>query len=142
MLRKQSVVQKPASMSTPTDFIKIFEFKQDRRKRGRVLEWAKIGDVYMSRLTIDPGVVTGNYYRKKTRLMFYNAGGDVEVAFEHVKTGKKKRMRLEYGQHAIHVPPYVAIASKNVGHTPALLVFFSDNPIRLEGDRYPYHIMD
>lgn len=126
----------------PTDFVKVFEFKQDKSKPGRVLETAKIGGVHMSRLSIDPGVVTGNYYRKQTRLMFYVGGGEVLAAFEHVKTGQRKEMMVLYGQHAIHVPPYVALATKNVGHTKAMLIFFSDNPVRMEGDVFPHKILD
>lgn len=125
----------------PTDFVDIFHFKPDRSKPGRVLDTAKIGDVYMSRLVIDPGVTTGNYFHKKTRVMFYVGGGDVLAGFEHVHTGEKKEMMVNYAKEVIHVPPYVALATKNVGHEQAILIFFSDRPIRDKEDCYPFKVL-
>lgn len=128
-----------AHSSKKNRFIEVFSFKEDASKPGRMLATAKIGDVYMSRLVIDKGVVTGNYFHKKTRVMFYCANGNVLARFEHVKTHEKKEIALTRGKQVIHVPPYVALATKNVGRGKATLVFFSDRPLR-SGDSYPYEI--
>jgi len=122
-------------------FIDVFDFKPDKSKPGRTLETAKIGDVYMSRLVIDPGITTGNYFHKKTRKMFYAGGGEILAAFEHVKTKQRKEMTLEYAKQVIHVPPNVAIATKNIGYNQAILIFFSDRPLRDEEDTFPYHVL-
>lgn len=112
------------------DFIQIFHFKEDTSKEGRLLTTAKIGDVYMSRLVIDPGVTTGGYYHKETRMMFYVANNPIEATFEHVITGEKKIMRLEHGKQAVHVPENIVLTTKNIGTGEAVLVFFSNKPIR------------
>jgi dTDP-4-dehydrorhamnose 3,5-epimerase-like enzyme len=127
---------------TPPDnrFIDVFQFKKDKSKPGRTLWSVEIGDVYMSRLIIDPGVTTGNYYHKNTRLMFYVGGGEVRSVFEHVQTKERKDMIVSYPNEVIHVPPYVALATKNIGHEQAIIVFFSDRPIRDKGDCYEYEV--
>lgn len=117
------------------DFIKVFHFQEDNSKEGRLLATAKIGDVYMSRLVIDPGVTTGGYYHKETRMMFYVGNNPVEALFEHVLTGEQKKMRLEPGKQAIHVPENVIVTTKNISTGEAVLVFFSNKPLR-SNDNY------
>ncbi len=122
-------------------FIQIFTFLEDKTKNGRVLSTAKIGEVFMSRLTIRPGVTTGNYYHKKTKLMFYVEKGRVKAAFENVKTKEKKLTEFWGGKHVIHVPPGVALATKNVGKTKAVIVFFSNRALRDQSDSFSYEIL-
>ena len=121
-------------------FIKIFNFVEDGSKAGRILSTAKIGDVFMSRLVIDPGVTTGNVYHKKTRIMFYVGDNPVLATFEHVITKERKEVLLNPGEKAIHVPENVALKTKNVGDTEAVIVFFSNKPIRSEDDTFEYQI--
>src|SRR3989338_8800744 len=129
-------------MKKPTHrFIDVFHFTTDNSKPGRALSWVRIGDVYMSRLIISPGVATGNYYHKKTRVMFYVGRGEVVAAFEQVKTGEKKKMKVRPGKHVIHMPAYVAHCTKNVGTKPAVLVFFSNRKLR-SGDDYGHKVLD
>lgn len=122
-------------------FVDIFEFRKEKSKPGRALWTVKMGDVYMSRLLIDPGVTTGNYFHKLARIMFYVGGGEVLAAFEHVHTGRRMEMKVEYAKHAVHVPPYVALATKNIGHEPAIMIFFSDRPLRDKDDTFEHKVL-
>ena len=72
-----------------SDIVQIYQFHVDETKPGRVLSTTRIGDVYMSRLVIEPGVVTGNRYHKKTSRMFYVESGSVLAIFEDVESQKK-----------------------------------------------------
>lgn len=129
-------------METPQpNFVKLFRFDSDGSKPGRTMRTAKIGDIYMSVLEIEPGVTTGNYYHKNTRIMFYASGAPVKAIFEHVQTGERKEVVLKSREHAVHVPEYVAIATQNVGDAPAVLVLFSNKPLRSEDDTYDYELL-
>lgn len=119
----------------------MFEFTKDATKPGRLLYWVRIGDVYMSRLIIDPGVATGNYFHKKTQVMFYVSYGDVVAAFEQVKTKENKKFKVRPTKHVVHIPSFVAHATKNVGDKPAVLVFFSNRKLR-SGDDFEYKVLD
>lgn len=126
-------------MTSP--WIENFEFKVDKSKPGRILSSAKVGDIYMSRVEIQPGVITGNYYHKKTRVMFYVESGTVEVGFSQLNGEKKERSILSQGKRVIHIPPFIAQASKNVGESVAVLVFFSDKPLR-SPDCFPFVVLE
>lgn len=119
------------------DFIRFFSFEEDKTKPGRVISTAKIGDVYMSRITINPGVRIGNYYNKKTHAMFYVETGQVEAVFEQVKTKERIQKKIPAGRKAVHIPAYVSRAIKNIGKEQAVLVFFTNRRIR-SGDDYEY----
>ncbi len=119
------------------EFIRLFSFEDDKTKAGRIISTAKIGDVYMSRVTIDPGVTIGNYYNKKTNTMFYVESGEVEAVFEQVKTKERLQKKIPAGRKAIHIPVYVSRAIKNIGKEKAILVFFSNHRIR-SGDDFEY----
>jgi dTDP-4-dehydrorhamnose 3,5-epimerase-like enzyme len=121
-------------------FIQIFNLEEDASKPGRVLSSAKIGNVYMSRSVISPGVVTGNSYHRDTQVMFYVERGDVSVVFEHTQTKEKKEFCMESDKTVIHIPSMVAHATKNIGDKDAVLVFFSDRELRSE-DRYSYILL-
>lgn len=121
-------------------FIDTLPFNVDSSKSGRVLLWVRIGDIFMSRLEIQPGVVTGNYFHKDTRVTFYLGRGTVQAAFKHVETGCTSEIIIEPRKQVIHVPPLVAHATKNVGQDPAILVFFSDRKLR-SGDDYEYAVL-
>lgn len=95
----------------------------------------------MSRLTINPGVATGNLFHKKTRVMFYVEKGSVLASFIHVRSKEKKQIHMRPDIHVIQIPRFVAHATKNVGRTKAVLVFFSDHALR-SGDDYPYEVLD
>ncbi|HAZ28169.1 MAG TPA: hypothetical protein DCY48_00105 [Candidatus Magasanikbacteria bacterium] len=118
-------------------FLQIFLFVDDASKTGRVLSTAKIGEVYMSRLTIEPGIVTGNLYSKETNIMFFVERGSVIAEFEHIETKVRKHIEMKPGKNAVHVFPYVARAIKNVGHNEAVLIFFSNRRLR-SGDDFEY----
>lgn len=122
-------------------FIQTFEFGHDSSKPGRVLSSAKIGDIFMSRLVMEPGVTTGNYYHKVNRLMFYVEYGKVIVACEHIRSKERKQMIMEPGQKILHVPEDVALATRNIGRTEAVIIFFSNFPIRDPDDCYDYEVL-
>ncbi len=128
-------------MSENQNFIQVFKFVDDVSKSGRILSTVKIGEVYMSRLLIDPGVTTGNIYHKDTSAMFFVERGEVLASFENIKTKEKKEIRVRTGTHAIHIPSFVANATKNIGTNIAVLVFFTDKRLR-SGDDFDYHILD
>ena len=123
-------------------FVQFFTFQTDTTKAGRVLSTAKIGDIYMSRLVIEPKVVTGNMYHKKMRIMFYVEQGKVTAIFEHTKTKERKEIDLIAGKHVVHVPPLVGLATKNVGKSNAVLVFFSTKRLRSPDDTFDYLLLD
>jgi uncharacterized RmlC-like cupin family protein len=125
----------------PKDFITHFTPVTDSSKPGRVLHQVKVGDIYMSRLIMDPGVTTGNYYHKVNRLMFYVGRGTVEAHFEHVHTKEKKVLRMRPGKDVIHVPAYVALTTVNKGKDEAVCIYFSNHPLRNEGDCYAYELV-
>lgn len=123
-------------------FIQIFNFEKDQSKPGRVLQTARIGDLYMSRLTIDPGVVTGNYYHKKTRIMFYVTTGELIAVFEHVRTKMRQQITMRPGVKVVHVPPFVSFATKNTSkRDKAVTVFFSNKPLRYSADNFVYPVI-
>ncbi len=121
-------------------FIQTFPFQADTSKPGRVLSSAKIGNIYMSRLVIRPGVATGNCFHKDTRVMFYVEKGEVQVSFEHVRSHEKDSFTMEPDKAVVHIPPLVAHATKNVGTDDAVLVFFSDNELRSK-DCYAHQLL-
>lgn len=119
------------------NFINIFNFMPDKTKSGRVLLTVKIGGVHMSRLVVKPGVTTGGHYYKNTSLIFYVASGSVLARFENVKTKEYKELRMQPVKGVIHVPPFVSLTTANVGFDDAILVFFSNKPLRSD-DAYDY----
>lgn len=122
-------------------FINVFQFVKDTSKPGRTLSWCRIGDMYMSRLVIEPGVTTGNYYHKDTRVTFYVGSGQVEAAFVQVVTGQSTRLHITAAKQVVQIPSYVAHSTKNVGTEPAVLVFFSNRKLR-SGDDYEFSVLD
>lgn len=123
-----------------TDFISSYPFHPDASKSGRILHTAKIGDVYMYRVVIAPGATGGNYFHKKTSIIYYLEKGKVMSVFEQVHTKQQKTIHLQTCQQAIHIPPYVAHATKNTGKQDALLIMFTSHPVR-SGDNYPYQVI-
>lgn len=111
-------------------FIEVFDFHRDRSKPGRTLATAKIGGLFMSELIIDPGVETGSYYHKKTKIMFFVTQGELQCTFVHVKSGDRKTINLKPCTKAIHVPPYVSFVTKNIGRDKAVAVYFTNLPLR------------
>jgi len=116
-----------------------YPFQQDRRKPGRLLETVKVGGVWITRVTIEPGVVTGNLYHKKTSLMLFVTQGRLRFKFIHVNTGEQKEFEMERGRGLIHIPPYVAIVDKNIGKDSAVVYYLSNHPFRQDDD-YEYKI--
>ncbi|MBH41517.1 MAG: hypothetical protein CL685_02285 [Candidatus Magasanikbacteria bacterium] len=111
-------------------FIEIFAFTEDTSKQGRVLESVKVGDVYMSRLRIAPGVTTGNYYYSDTNVLMSVECGAVMMYCENVETKERIEMKVKPGEKLIEIGPKVARATKNIGKKDAILIFFSDKPLR------------
>ncbi len=124
-------------MNRKEEFITHFKMKDDASKPGRVLSSVKVGDIYMSRLVIDPGVTTGNHYHKENRIMIYAEKGDVSLKMEHVVSKKRKDMKLVPGRDVIHIPNLVAHSTTNVGEESAIVVVFSNFPLRTD-DSYEY----
>lgn len=123
-----------------TNFVSIFQFESDKSKPGRTLGTVRIGDVYMTRLVISPGVITGNYYHKRTKIMFYVESGHIQVGFENVKTRERKEMVARPAKQIFHLPPYVSLATKNIGNEDAIIVYFSNKPLRSE-DNFTYVVL-
>lgn len=121
-------------------FIEVFDFHRDRSKPGRTLATARVGALYMSELIVDPGVVTGNYYHKKTKIMFFVTQGELQCTFVHIKTGEKKTINLKPCAKAIHVPPYVSFATKNISRDKAVAVYFTNLPLRSK-DNFSFSVI-
>lgn len=117
-------------ISPQTQFITVCPFEHDVSKPGREIATAKIGDVYMSRVEIDPDVTSGGYYHKETEVVLYAAHGIVQATFEQVCTQKQKTFILDTTRHVVVVPPYNKITTKNIGDEQAVLVSFSNQPLR------------
>ena len=120
-------------------FIQIFQFIRDDSRSGRVLSTVRIGDVYMSRMVIEPGVVIGNFYHKETYIMLYVEYGSVLIGLEHIETKERKEIQFRPGEDVIHISPLVARSIKNVGLDEAVIVFFSNKKLRSE-DKYEYTV--
>lgn len=131
-LRGGSAEQEPSGVTH-------YAFHHDHRKPGRDLETVKVGKVYVSRLTVSPGVATGNLYHKKTKVILFVIKGVMRFKFVQVKTGQMKEFELKPGEGIVQVPPYVAIADRNVGAEPAVVVYFSTLPFR-DHDDYPFQV--
>lgn len=114
----------------------VCPFALDDSKPGRIMQTANVGGAFMSHLMIQPGVVTGGYYHKKTDVVMYAAYGQLQATFEQVITGESKTFILQPDRHVIHVPPYHKITTKNIGEAAALLVAFSNKPLRDRDDSY------
>lgn len=117
-------------------FITLFSFQEDKQRAGRVLSTVKIGDVYMSRLVIAPGVVARNFYHQQTKVMFYVETGLVQAGFEQIETKERKVQVLMPGKYVVHVFPSTAYGLKNIGTIPAVVVFFTSNRLRSEDEFY------
>ena len=59
---------------------------------------------------------------------------------ENVITKERAEINLQPGTDVIHIPTFVAHPTTNVGKEPAVLVFFSNYPLRKESDCYDYNI--
>ena len=126
---------------TPNPFIQIFQFNHDDSRPGRILSTVRIGDVYMSRMTIEPGVVIGNFYHKETFIMLYVEYGSVLIGLEHIEKKERKEIQMKPSEQVIHIPPFVARSIKNVGLDDALIVFFSNKKLRSD-DNYEYTVFE
>ncbi|PIZ95198.1 MAG: hypothetical protein COX81_01480 [Candidatus Magasanikbacteria bacterium CG_4_10_14_0_2_um_filter_37_12] len=122
------------------DFIEHFKMEEDNSKPGRTLWSVKVGDVYMSRLIIDPGVTTGEYYHKVNKVMLYLESGSVLLKVENVITKERTKINLQPCKDVIHIPTFVAHPTTNIGKEPAVLVFFSNYPLRKDDDCYNYNV--
>jgi hypothetical protein len=72
--------------------------------------------------------------------MFYVEKGRVMVVFEQISTKERKELIMEMDEQAVQVPENVALAAKNVGTDTAVLIFFSNNPLRSE-DNFEYKLL-
>lgn len=116
------------------EFVTKYYFHKDKSKSGRILESAKINQVYVSRVICRPHVVTGNYYHKETCFIIMVEKGKVQFKFVEVDGDKKKELQLTPGTGIVHVPPLTAFASRNLGEEEAVVVIFSNKPLRSGDD--------
>lgn len=123
----------------PNAFIDQYVFDRDDRKPGRMLETVRVGEVYITRLTIEPGVITGNLFHKKTNIILFVTHGKVKFKYRQTNTGEEAEFVREAGSGIFHVPPRVVIANRNIGKEPAVVVYFSNRPFR-SGDDFEYEI--
>ncbi len=121
-------------------FVTEYKFNRDPSKPGRVLETVRIGEVYISRLEIEPGVVTANFYHKRTNTILFVERGKVFMKFVQVVTHETKEIVMEPGSSIVHLPTMVAIANKNIGRETAIVILFSDQQFR-SGDDYFYEVI-
>ncbi len=125
---------------THSSGVTTYILKPDTTKPGRLLSTTKIGDVFMTRLVIEPGVTTGNYYHTETSVMFFVEKGDILLVCEHIYTQQKEVLHMTSGTQAIRIPTHVAHATKNMGDTDAVLIFFTNKRLR-SGDDYTYSVL-
>ncbi len=116
-----------------------YPLRHDRTKPGRLLEVVKVGDVHISRLTIDPGVVTGNMYHKDTSVILFVIKGRLKFKFVQTQTKEEKEFVKQVGSGITYMPPYVAMADKNISDEPAIVILFSNKPLR-SGDDFEYKV--
>lgn len=121
-------------------FITEYVFQTDRSKPGRTLDTVKVGEVYISRLTMDPFIVSGNLYHENTNVILFVTAGKVRFSFIHKETGKKRDIMMEPGERIIHWPPGVACASKNLVNEQSIVYFFSNRAFRSDDD-HPFEVI-
>jgi dTDP-4-dehydrorhamnose 3,5-epimerase-like enzyme len=122
-----------------TDFVNVFKFINDHTKPGRILSSVKIGEMYMTRMVVNPGVLTGNKYHKHTQVMAFVERGNIEAIFENINTKERRKIQIKTGTQAIHIPNCVAHSMRNVGTDQAVVLFFTDKRLR-SGDDYEYQL--
>ena len=125
----------------PSQFITRYKFSEDKSKPNRTLDTAKVGGVYVSRLTMQPGVVSGNLYHKETNIIFFVTKGKVRSEFVDIKTEEMQVVVSEPGSGIVHHPPGIAIAAANVSDDESVMVFFSNKPLRADDD-FEYSVHD
>ena len=122
-------------------FIQQFKFKDDKVAPGRSVSYMKMGDLYISKISIDPGIKLGNTYHKKTRVMFFVSQGRVRFTFKQINTEQVQEIIIENEREAIHVPEFVASTTENIGDTKAVIIAFSNESLQSD-DRFEYHVKD
>jgi dTDP-4-dehydrorhamnose 3,5-epimerase-like enzyme len=120
-------------------FISLYPYHEDRSKPGRIMEIARVGKVFVTRLSMRPGVVTGNLYHKKTHVIVFVTEGRVKFTFVQVNTQERRVVVLEPGSPIVHWPAYVACASENVARRESTIVYFSNQAFRSKDD-YPFAV--
>jgi dTDP-4-dehydrorhamnose 3,5-epimerase-like enzyme len=115
-------------------FITAYPYHEDASKPGRIMDIARVGEVFVTRLRMKPRVVTGNLYHKKTHVIVFVTEGQVKFTFVQVNTGEKRVVILEPGSPIVHWPAYVACASENVAKRESTVVFFSNQAFRSKDD--------
>ena len=78
----------------PKQFITSYKFTKDRSKPGRILEWVKVGEVFISRIVIDPGMTLSNIYNKETNVIMFVEKGRLKSKFVHIETGAARNKYL------------------------------------------------
>ena len=124
---------------TSQKFITRYPFSEDKSKAGRSLRTVRVGGVYISRLEIEPHALVANLYYKTTNFIFFVEIGRLKVKFVQVNTKEEKEMTIAPEDGIMHVPPGNAFACKNLDNTKAVMIVFSDQPLR-SGDDVDYKI--
>ena len=120
-------------------FITRYRFEKDMSRPGRSLQCVKVGDVYITRLVVSPSKLLGNLYYKQTNLIFFVEMGRIKLKCVQMNTKEEREMTIGPGDGIIHLPPYVAMAIKNVSKKKSVLIMLSNKPLRSD-DEYEYEI--
>ncbi len=116
------------------NFISEYFFEEDRSREGRTMLHAKVGDVHISRVSIDANAVVGNLIFHTTSLMCFMEFGRVRLKCIEPKLKLEREIIMEPGNHVVHIPPGVGFAMKNLDNKGSLLVVFSNKPLRSQDD--------
>jgi len=110
-------------------FITRYKFDKDRSKPGRSLQSVKVGDVYISRIEVEPYHVLGNLYYKTANIIFFLERGRVQMKCIQMNTEKENESVIHPGDGIIHIPPYTAMAWRNLESDPAVVMMISNKTI-------------
>lgn len=124
-----------------TQFITTYKFNKDTSKPNRVLESVKVGEIYVSRLTVKPGFVAGNLYHKEINLILFVTKGKANIKCVQVETKEEVEMECEPSFGIIHQPPFTAMALKNNSLEDVVAVIFSNKRLRGDDD-FVYHVYE
>src|SRR3989344_755171 len=100
-------------MEEGRQFITRYKSQEDRSKPHRVMDTIKVGEVYVSRLAMEPGAVAGNLYHKETNAIVFVTRGCARLKFVQVKSGAAEELDADPSFGIIHQPPYSAIGIRN-----------------------------
>jgi len=125
-----------------TQFFTRYKFEKDFSRPGRTLQTVKVGDVYISRLGLDPSKVIGNIYYEKTNIIFFVERGRIRLHCKQINTGEDKETVVNPGDAVVHLPPYTAFSLENMENDETIIMFFSNKPLRSGEHDHPVTSQD